>query len=180
VLGWPRWNLGRTPVFDWLFIVLGGIPLFLPFLFFMGESGLSKSAPVYWYFWMNAVTSAPHVYSTYCRLGRKIGEGMVTGWMGFPCYALCVGLLALASVKGFFLQAMTGVNVWQSVHYVRQVYGVSRLYGRGEFADARVRRLSYYAFHLSMPLFVLGRWHTLYTVWGGRPSTTIIPVHFSA
>src|SRR6202011_5682994 len=28
------------------------------------------------------------------------------------------------------------------------------------------------------PLFVFGRWDTLYTVWRGIPSNVIIPVHF--
>ena len=41
------------------------------------------------------------------------------------------------------------------------------------------RRLSFFAYHLVMPLFVLGRWDVLYTVWGGRPSEAIIPVNFS-
>jgi hypothetical protein len=169
----------RTPAFDWMFVILGGLPLCLPFIFQMGESGLSQRAPVYWYFWINAVISAPHVYSTYWRLGRKIHEKRVPAWVGFPAYAVFVGLLMLASANGFFVHAMTAVNVWQSLHYLRQVYGVSRLYTREGLVDEAVRKISYAAFHLAMPLFILGRWDVLYTVWGGKPSDAIIPVNIS-
>src|SRR5882724_9485158 len=86
--GWTlpglKLNLRHTPAFDWMFIVLGGLPLYLPLIFWMGETKLSGSSPIYWYFWMNATISAPHVYSTYCRLGRKISEGKVSWWVGFP------------------------------------------------------------------------------------------------
>src|SRR5689334_11548225 len=102
-----RVNIGEVSMFEWLFVVLGGLPFFLPFIFTMGESGLSRTAPIYWYFWMNACISAPHVYSTYYRLGRKISEGKVSIWMGFPCYALWVAILAAASLKGYFIHAMT-------------------------------------------------------------------------
>jgi hypothetical protein len=172
-------DFSLTSPFDWFFIILGGLPLYLPLILILGESGLGQRNPIYWYFWVNAAISSPHVYSTYCRLSRKIVEQKVSWLMGFPCYLLIVGLLALASIKGYFLQAMTAVNVWQSVHYVRQGYGVSRYYSFKTGHDLMAQKMSYWAFHLAMPLFVLGRWHTLYYVWGGKPSSAIIPVHFS-
>ena len=166
-------------VFDWLFIVLGGLPVILPLVFLLSESGLSRQSPIYWYFWMNAVLSAPHVYSTYCRLTRKIRERRVSWLVGIPAYAACFAVLALASRLGFYLQALTAVNVWQSLHYVRQTYGVSRVYSRGMVEEPLTRTLSFYAYHLAMPLFLLGRWDVLYTVWGGKASSAIIPVDVS-
>jgi hypothetical protein len=73
---------------------------------------------------------------------------------------------------------MTAVNVVQSFHYVRQVYGVGRFYGRDPAERPFERRLVFWAYHLAMPLFVIGRWHTLWVVWSGRPSPYIIPMRF--
>jgi hypothetical protein len=110
--------------FEWFFVVSGGMALALPLVLWLGETGLSRSDTIRWYFWINALISSPHVYSTYVRLHRKTREGKVTWWLGFPTYFAIAGLLAVVSWQGFFIEAMTAVNVWQSYHYVRQVYGV--------------------------------------------------------
>ena len=88
--------------------------------------------------------------------------------MGLPLYAGICALLVIATKTGHFVEAMTAVNLWQSVHYCRQVYGVSRLMSRNGTDDERTRTLSYYGFHAALPLFVLGRWNVLYTVWGAK------------
>ena len=175
-----RLTFKRTTAFEWMFVVLGGLPLYAPILLLLGERGLSGQNPIYWYFWVNAIISSPHVYSTYARLGRKITERKVSWWFGVPLYLLTFGALALASEAGYFVEAMTAVNLWQSVHYCRQVYGVSRLMGRNGDEDAFTKRLSFYGYHLAMPLFVLGRWDVLYTVWGGKASGAIIPYDVSS
>ena len=175
-----RVTLRGTTAFEWLFVILGGLPLYLPLIFALGERGLSGRDPIYWYFWVNAIISSPHVWSTYARLGRKIGERKVARWVGFPLYLAIFGALALASKSGYFLEAMTAVNLWQSFHYCRQVFGVSKLVSRNGQDDELTRRLMFYGYHLAVPLFVLGRWDVLYTVWGGRPSGAIIPVNVSS
>jgi hypothetical protein len=169
-----------TSTFEWLFVILGGLPLYLPILFLLGERGLSGQDPIYWYFWVNAVISSPHVWSTYARLGRKMSEKKVARWVGFPLYLAIFGALALASKAGYFVEAMTAVNLWQSFHYCRQVFGVSKLVSRNGKDDDRTRQLMFYGYHLAVPLFVLGRWDVLYTVWGGRASSAIIPVDVSS
>jgi hypothetical protein len=176
---WKGITFRGTSGFEWMFIILGGLPLYLPIILLMGERGLSSQNPIYWYFWVNAAISSPHVWSTYARLSRKIGEHKVSWWMGFPLYLAICGALVLATRTGHFLEAMTAVNLWQSVHYCRQVYGVSRLMSRNGKDDELTRKLSFWGFHLAVPLFVLGRWDVLYTVWGGRPSGAIIPVSVS-
>jgi hypothetical protein len=176
----PRITLRGTTAFEWLFVIMGGLPLYLPFLFLMGERGLSGQDPIYWYFWVNAVISSPHVWSTYARLGRKIGEGKVSRWVGFPLYLAIFGALALASKAGYFVEAMTAVNLWQSFHYCRQVFGVSKLVSRNGKDDQLTQRLMFHGYHLAVPLFVLGRWDVLYTVWGGKASSAIIPVDVSS
>ncbi len=175
-----RVTLRGTSAFEWLFVILGGLPLYLPFLFALGERGLSGQDPIYWYFWVNAAISSPHVWSTYTRLGRKMGEGKVAKWVGLPLYLAIFGALALASKAGYFVQAMTAVNLWQSFHYCRQVFGVSKLVSRNGQDDDFTRRLMFHGYHAAVPLFVLGRWDVLYTVWGGRPSPSIIPVNVSS
>lgn len=165
--------------FDWMFVILGGLPFYLPVLFFMGENGLSSQNPIYWYFWMSIIFSSPHVYSTYCRLGRKIQEKKVSIFIGWPAYVSIVLVLVIAQLKGFLLQAMTAVNVIQSYHYLRQVYGINRLYVKNPLESKLDMNIGFYAYHLAMPLFVFGRWDNLYKVWSGKPSTTIIPVDFS-
>src|SRR6476659_1617167 len=84
--GSSRITLRGTSVFDWLFVILGGLPFYLPLLFMLGEQGLSQTNPIYWYLWINAAISSPHVYSTYVRLSRKISERRVRWWVGFPLY----------------------------------------------------------------------------------------------
>lgn len=165
--------------FEWLFIVFGGLPLCLPFLFLLGENGLSSQNPIYWYVLINSVVSSPHVYSTYLRLGRKISENKASFFIGWPSYAVLLLILQVAQFKGLFVEAMTAVNVVQSYHYLRQVYGTYRLYSGASNENALARNLSVYVFHLAMPLFIFGRWDMLYTVWGGKPSSAIIPVDFS-
>lgn len=168
----------HTTSFDWLFVMLGGLPFFLPAILFLGETELGKNNPVYWYYWVNALISAPHVNSTYWRLTRKIHNDKVAFFFGFPAYLLCAGILILASQRGYLLQALTFINVVQSFHYVRQTYGVYRFYTRRPNQPQSEHRLSYFAFHSAMPLFVFGRWDTLFTVWKGKPSDAIIPMHF--
>ena len=176
----PIERVKKTTFFEWFFILMGALPLYLPFLFLLGERGLSGQNPIYWYFWITAIFSSPHVYSTYYRLNRKIKENKIGFAVGWPAYFLIVFGLILAQLNGFFLQAMTAVNVIQSYHYLRQVYGTYRLLGRSQTESKNEMSLSFYAFHLAVPLFVFGRWDTLYTVWGGKASTAIIPVDFSA
>ena len=169
-------SLGGASRFDVFFIVFGALPLFLPFIWYLGEQGLSSTTPFAWYFWMSSTVSAPHVYGSYIRVHRKIQEHKIHAFWGLPCYALVAGLLAFAAFKGKFVEAATAINVWQSYHYLRQVYGVSRFIVRADSEPDLVRKLSFNAYHLAMPLFILGRWDTLFTVWGGKASSTIIPV----
>jgi hypothetical protein len=176
----PSITVRGTSGFEWMFVILGGLPLYLPVLFFLGERGLGGQDPIYWYFWVNAAISSPHVWSTYARLGRKIGERKVPWWMGLPLYLVIFGALAAASKAGHFVEAMTAVNLWQSFHYCRQVYGVSKLVSRNGRDDDLTRRLLFHSYHLAVPLFVLGRWDTLYTVWHGQASPSIIPVRIAS
>jgi hypothetical protein len=188
-------SLGNISPFELNFIVLGGLPIFLPLVMCMGESMLGSTNPIAWYFWMNATISAPHVYSTYVRLARKIDEGKISEVCGLPTYLAIVFLLSVVAISGNLLQILTVINVWQSFHYVRQVYGVSRIYdrrlgsGNGNQIDsqatdpqARNKRArwwqdpSFLAYHLAMPLFVLGRWNMLFIAWNGKASEVIMPV----
>lgn len=169
-------GFGNISSFEMMFVVLGGLPLFLPFILFLGESGLAQQQPIYWYFWVNAIVSMPHTCATYCRLDRKIREGKTSWWFGIPMYVGIVIALSLLTVGGYFLVTMTAVNVWQSYHYVRQVYGVSSLYAGDIKTNPADRSQFFWAYHLAMPLFILGRWDVLYTVWNGVPSDAIIPV----
>ena len=162
--------------FEWLIVILGGLPFYLPIILWMGETRLGATHPISWYYWMNANVSAPHVYSTYARLHRKIGEGRVHWLFGFPAYFAWVGLLVAAKSWGAWLALLTAINIWQSLHYTRQTYGVFRFYVRGQ-EDEWARKLSYWTFQISMPFLVLGRSETLYEVWGGRPSDNILPLH---
>lgn len=162
--------------FELMFVILGGLPLFIPFILFLGEGGLAQQQPIYWYFWINAIVSMPHTCATYCRLERKIREGKTSWWFGIPMYFGIVFVLSLLTITGQFLVTMTAVNVWQSYHYVRQVYGVSSLYAGDLKTEPADRNQFFWAYHLAMPLFVLGRWDVLYTVWKGVPSDAIIPI----
>ena len=173
-------TFGKNDLFGVVFIILGGLPLYLPFLCYLGEAGLRANIPFDWAFWGNQIVSMPHVWATYARLSRKIGEGKVHFLFGAPAYLAVVALLLVASLNGYFLQAMTAVNVWQSFHYLRQVYGINRFFGRPVGETDWEKSLSFWAFHLAMPLFIIGRWNMLYVYWHGKPSDAIIPVGFPA
>jgi hypothetical protein len=175
----PKISFGGVTTFEWLFIILGGMLFFLPPIMFLGESTLASQNPIAWNFWMTAAISAPHVNAAYVRLERKIVQGRLNAFFGIPLYLVFLALLGLAAWLGRYLEFMTAVNVWQSFHYVRQVYGISRVYAHENIETHLSRRLTYWAFHLAMPLFVLGRWSLLFDVWKGKasPSDVIIPVH---
>lgn len=173
----PKITFGAVTLFEWQFVILGGMLFFLPVLMYMGEPVLWAKNPIAWTFWLNAAISMPHVNATYVRLQRKIGEGKVHAFIGFPLFIAFAAILAVATYYGRYLEAMTVVNVWQSFHYVRQVYGLSRVYAHENVESSRVRRLNFLAYHLAMPLFVLGRWSMLFQVWKGKPSDILIPVH---
>lgn len=163
------WTWTHAPsAFEWLFVVTGGLALALPLVWWLGEQGLTRTDLVRWYFWTNALISSPHVYATYVRLARKIRERRVSWLWGLPGYGAAIALLTAASWAGYFIEAMTLVNVWQSFHYVRQSYGVACMYGRQDHYDAQDRRLRWWGFHLIFPMLVLGRWDTVYTAWQGR------------
>jgi hypothetical protein len=74
---WP------TP-FEWFFVIGGGLVLFLPFILWMGENECGGAGKIQWYFWVSALISAPHVYSTYVRQYRKTREGKVKLVIGCP------------------------------------------------------------------------------------------------
>ena len=173
-----RLTFGRNTPFDVMFVLLGGLPLYLPLIWWLGETGMRQTVPFDWLFWANQIVSMPHVWATYARLNRKIAEKKVSPWYGVPAYALILAFLIFASFNGFVLMALTFVNVWQSYHYLRQVYGVGRYFGRQEGETELERKLSFWAYHGAMPLFVLGRWNMLYIFWKGQPSDAIIPVAF--
>lgn len=164
--------------FEWLFVITGSIAFVLPILLWMGEQTLGSESPIYWYFWMGSLVSAPHVYATYVRLYRKIRDKSVSMWIGFPAYFGCVGVLFIALYAGFYVEALTAVNVWQSWHYLRQTYGVSCLYGNQTSFDEVDRRIRYWAYHLVFPWLIFGRWDMLHTIWNGQSSDAIIPVSF--
>lgn len=161
-------------LFDWGFVILGGLPLFLPLIFWVGENGGPQRVDMaLWYYWVNAAISGPHVYSTYLRLGRKIGEGQVSRFLGWPAYLVSVVVLYISHLTGHLAEAMTAVNVWQSYHYLRQTYGVYCFYAPG---DHQERRLAFWAFHGAMPLLIFGRWDTIHTAWQGKAQPYLIPM----
>ncbi|HEY9785521.1 MAG TPA: hypothetical protein V6D17_08985 [Candidatus Obscuribacterales bacterium] len=172
-----RLTFGKTTYFELFWIIVGGLPLYLPLVMSLGERGAGANQPIAWAFWANMIVSMPHTWATYARLTRKIGENKVKWYYGFPAYALILAFLCFATVKGFFVEAFTLVNVWQSYHYLRQVYGVSRYFGRSKAESELSQKLSFWGYHLPIPLFVLGRWDLLYTVWRGKPSEYIIPLN---
>ena len=167
---------GVSP-FGLFWVILGGLPLYLPVFWLMSESGISHKIPLDWYFWTNAAVSSPHVWSTYVRLQRKISDGGVSFWHGWPGYAMAVGILATAQAAGYGVHAFTAVNVWQSFHYLRQGYGVFRFYSRDPWEKQNMKT-AYWAFHLTMPFLILARWDLLFTVWRGQRSEFIISVDF--
>lgn len=172
-----KWTFAPS-AFEWLFVITGGLALTLPWVLWMGEDALGRSDKIRWYFWINALISSPHVYATYVRVHRKIREGRMAWWLGFPAYFGIVGLMTVASAAGHFILVMTAVNVWQSFHYVRQSYGVGCLYGRQEKFDDHDRRFRWWAYHLVFPALIIGRWDTIYDVWGGK-TYSFIPMDFS-
>jgi len=173
----PKISFGGVTAFEWQFVILGGMVFFLPIIMFFSEPLLASKNPISWYFWMTAIISMPHVNAGYVRLQRKISEGKLSAFYGLPLYLIFVVLLGVAALFGRYLEFMTAVNVWQSFHYVRQVYGVSRIYGRENRETKLTRRLTYFAYHLAMPLFVLGRWNLFFIVWKGQHTDDIIPLH---
>ena len=166
-----------SPLFDWLFVITGGLVFALPFVFIMGEQRLSRGDTIRWYFWVNALISSPHVYGTYVRLQRKINEKKISLHLGFPAYFVIVGLMYVAAHFNYLIEAMTIINVWQSFHYLRQTYGVGCLYGLRNKMDKTMIKLRYWAYHLAMPALIFGRWDTIYQAWGGK-TYTFRPVHF--
>jgi isoprenylcysteine carboxyl methyltransferase (ICMT) family protein YpbQ len=163
-----------TP-FEWFFVITGGLALFLPLVWWIGEDELNTSERIQWYFWASALISSPHVYSTYVRQYRKTREGKISWWLGLPAYIAMVLLLVGVSYAGYFVEAITAVNVWQSFHYLRQTYGIGCLYGGQKHLDALDRRLRWWAYHLCFPWLILGRWDMLYQAWGGQ-SHDLIPM----
>lgn len=162
----------------WFWVILGGLPVIYPLVWLLGEAELAATQPIYWYFWVNAIVSAPHVYATYLRLQRKISEGRVHPMWGLPGYLICTALLGIFAACGYFVAAMTAVNLVQTYHYLRQVYGIQRLTTREFPRSNRSELLLSLAYHLPMPLFVLGRWNMLAVLWR-EPSPYIIPVPVS-
>lgn len=163
--------------FEWFFVIGGGLVLFLPFILWMGENELRGAGKIQWYFWVSALISAPHVYSTYVRQYRKTREGKVSWLLGVPSYlAIVLGLWGI-SFTPYFVETITAVNVWQSYHYLRQTYGIGCLYGSQANFDDMIRRLRWWSYHLCFPYLILSRWDTLYEAWQGA-SYNIIPVQF--
>lgn len=177
---WKKLTFGQTTMFDILFIILGGLPFYLPILLCLGEANLLRNIPFNWAFWGNQIVSMPHVFATYARLSRKIGEHKVNWALGLPAYLAILAMLVFSNQKGFELPLLTAINVWQSYHYLRQIYGVNRSLVRDPEASDLERRLLFWAYHGAMPLFVIGRWNMLYIAWHGIPSDAIIPVAFPA
>jgi len=171
-------SFGTNTPFDIMFVVLGGLPLILPLLWCVGETRLAQNVPFDYLWWANQIFSMPHVFATYARLHRKISEKRVAPIFGWPAYIAILSTLIFATCHGFVLYVLTAVNVWQSYHYLRQAYGVSRFFARPEGETELERKLCFWAYHAAMPLFVLGRWNMLFIYWHGKPSDAIIPVSF--
>lgn len=169
-----RISFGSATHFQLFWIILGGLPLYLPLFMVIGESNAGNP---FWLLWTNQLISMPHTWATYARLTRKISEKKVHWLFGWPAFLLLLAFLIAATIKGFFLQAFTAVNLWQSYHYLRQVYGVGRFFARSDADTELTNKLSFWAYHLAIPLFLLGRWNLLFTVWHGQSSEYIIPMH---
>jgi hypothetical protein len=170
-------TISSPSLFEWFFVISGGLALFLPFILLIGERELQYEQFIHWYFWLSAIIGSPHVYSTYVRQHRKIQEGRSSWWLGIPSYVGIVGLLTLIHHFGWFLEAITAINVWQSFHYLRQTYGVACLYGTQRKMDSTDRRLRWWAYHFFFPYLIIGRWDMLYDAWGGQ-SYSFIPMNF--
>jgi hypothetical protein len=172
----PQMTLGNISLLEWQLIIFGGLVFSLPIVLLMGENTLWSKNPIAWIFWANALFNAPHVFSTWVRLQRKIAEKRIAKFYGLPLYICVAGILAIAVVEKLYLEVMTAISVWQNFHYARQVYGVGRFYTDRSQETVLDRKLMFWAFHLAMPLFVLGRWSVLYTAWHGKSSNEVIPV----
>lgn len=180
-----RISIGKNSMFDVLFIILGGLPFYMPFFLWVGEYRVAQHIPIDWALWGNQIVSLPHVFATYARLTRKIEEKKVSYWVGWPAWTAILILLIGTSFYTFngykvVLYVLTAVNVWQSYHYLRQVYGISRYLGRDYAQTEMERTLLFWAYHGAMPLFVFGRWNTINILWHGKASDAIIPVGFPA
>jgi hypothetical protein len=169
-----RLTFGGVGNFQIFWIILGGLPLYVPLFLWLSEAAAGDP---FWLLWTNQLISMPHTWATYARLTRKISEKRVHWLFGWPAYASMLIFFIIATIKGFFLEVFTAVNLWQSYHYLRQVYGVGRFIARADVDSERTNRLSFWAYHLAIPLFLLGRWNLLFTLWKGKPSEYIIPVH---
>ncbi len=174
--GLPKLTFLNPLGYEIQFIILGGMALYVPVLFFIGEPGLSKEM-VAWNFWVNALATAPHTSSTYVRLQRKISEGKVHWFYGVPAFLITCGMLAACWATGHFVEGITVAAMWQSFHYLRQMYGVNRIFSRKNNESELARRLNFWAYHLAVPLFVFGRSDMLWHIWNGKPSETFIPMN---
>ncbi|MBL7664801.1 MAG: hypothetical protein JNM93_06675 [Bacteriovoracaceae bacterium] len=164
--------------FEIQFVILGGLFLIIPFIFFYDGLFNLKKEGISWYFWTNALVSSPHVHATYVRLQGEISSKHVSFFWGVPAYLLCAILLWYFYQKGLYVEAITFINVWQSYHYLRQTYGVHRYFIKKENEELNYKRMMFWAFHLPMPYLILGRWHTLHQAWGGRVYNYLKPVLF--
>lgn len=162
--------------YEMQFIILGGLAFYLPIILFLGEPGLSKET-VAWNFWINTLATAPHTSATYVRLQRKIQEGKVNWLFGWPAFLATWAILIGFWAAGHFILGITIAAMWQSFHYLRQMYGVNRIFSRKNEESELARRLNFWAYHLAVPLFVFGRSDMLWHIWNGKPSDTFAPMN---
>lgn len=158
------------------FVILGGMAFYLPVLLLMGEPGLSKEM-VAWNFWINTLATAPHTSSTYVRLQRKISEKKVHWFYGVPAFLISWAVLIGFWAAGQFVLGITLAAMWQSFHYLRQMYGVNRVFSGKNAESDLAKKLNFWAYHLAVPLFVFGRSDMLWHIWNGKPSTSFIPMN---
>jgi hypothetical protein len=151
-------TLGRAGWYDWLFVIFGGLPFILPTLLLVDTSKIEVATGMYW---VNVAITSPHLFSSYSRLQRKIGEGNVSFSLGLPSYALWCALFTTAFLNGHGRLLVDAVLFMQSFHYLRQVYGVFRIYGSYPEESELGRRVCFLGFHMAIPLFVIGRWDSM-------------------
>jgi hypothetical protein len=176
ISGFPKLSFLNPFGYEIQFIILGGMALYLPILFFVGEPGLSKEM-VAWNFWVNTLATAPHTSSTYVRLQRKMAEGKVHWFYGAPAFLITFALLTAFWAMGQFVLGITIAAMWQSFHYLRQMYGVNRIFSRKNSETDLARRLNFWAYHLAVPLFVFGRSDMLWHIWNGKATETFVPMN---
>ncbi|HNB24340.1 MAG TPA: hypothetical protein PKZ32_18105 [Candidatus Melainabacteria bacterium] len=162
--------------YEMQFIILGGMAFYLPIILFLGELGLRKET-VLWNFWINTLATAPHTSATYVRLQRKIKEGKVHWSFGWPAFLATWAILIGFWAAGHFILGITIAAMWQSFHYLRQMYGVNRIFSGKNEESELARKLNFWAYHLAVPLFVFGRSDMLWHVWNGKPSDTFAPMN---